>query len=47
MLSGVLVVGKNAECRVIEKFGLRRERDKNTIALLLTNGGREVCRKSG
>ena len=47
MLSCVLVVGKNAECRVIEKLGLRRERHENTIALPLANCGCEIGGQSG
>jgi hypothetical protein len=47
MLSGVLVVGKNAESRVVEQSKLSRERHENTIALPLANGGREFGRQSG
>lgn len=47
ILSGVLVVGKNAESRVVQQRALSRECHENTIALPPANGGFEVGRQSG
>ena len=47
MLSGVLVLGENAVCRVVEKRSLIGKRHENTIALPLAQGGCKIVWQSG